>query len=197
MQAGYRIRNVLVIVLQRWNSSQANADGCRPALDRNGQRGIENLLAVKRRTGATISILAALPAICLLLITLGGAAGCSITQANLTESPAVTSDPAVARILVASCYHCHSSEGANQWYAKLQPSRWFGDPALAELNFSDWGTYDAQRRRDAIRQVAAAVDSGAMPPASYLMFHSQARLSQEQKAAIARWAAAEGAAPAH
>ncbi len=136
-------------------------------------------------------------AICLLLITLGTAPGCSTNQANLAASPAVSSDPAVARILAASCYHCHSSEGANQWYAKLQPSRWFGDPALEAVNFSDWATYDAQRRSDAIRQVAAAVDSGAMPPGGYLMFHPQARLDPEQKAAIARWAAAEGAAPAH
>ncbi len=146
---------------------------------------------------ALISMLAAMPAICLLLITLGAAPGCSTSQANLAANPAVSSDPAVARILAASCYHCHSSEGANQWYAKLQPSRWFGNPALAELNFSDWATYNAQRRRDAIRQVAAAIDSGAMPPGGYLMFHPQARLSQEQKAAVAHWAAAEGAVAAH
>jgi hypothetical protein len=138
-----------------------------------------------------------LPLLCLVGATVAAVSGCSSSQPNLTPPAAVTSDPGVGRILAESCYHCHSSEGAGEWYAKLQPSRWFGNPGLDALNFSAWGTYDAQRRKDAIRQIAAVVHAGTMPPKGYLLFHPQARLSAEQKEAIARWAATEGALTAH
>jgi hypothetical protein len=131
-----------------------------------------------------------------LVLVLAATFGCS-SRANPTVSPAVTTDPAVGSILAGSCYDCHSDEGAGQWYAKLQPSRWFGDPALDALNFSDWQTLDTERRKDTIRQIAAVVDDGTMPPHGYLLFHPQARPGPEQKAAIARWATAEGAIPAH
>ncbi len=132
-----------------------------------------------------------------LMVLVVGTFGCSTTQPEVTVRATVTSDPAVAHILAVSCYECHSNEGAGQWYAKLQPSRWFGDRALESLNFSDWGTYDDQRRTDTIRQIASVVDSGTMPPAGYLLFHPGARLSPGQKRVIAKWAAAEGAVAAH
>lgn len=138
-----------------------------------------------------------LSVLCLTLPMLAGALGCSSSRTNLTPGAAVISNPEVARILAVSCYHCHSNEGADQWYAKLQPSRWFGNPALDALNFSQWQNYDARRRMDAIRQVAAVVDAGTMPPRGYLLFHPQARLSPDQRAAIARWAIAAGAVAAH
>ncbi len=131
-------------------------------------------------------------ALCLML----AGSGCSTRQSN-PPAPAVAANPEVARILEVSCYHCHSDEGTAVWYAKLQPSRWFGDSALAALNFSDWPGYDADRRSDAIRQVAAAVESGTMPPHGYLLFHPQARLNGAQKAAIQSWAAGKRARSAH
>jgi len=132
-----------------------------------------------------------LPAVCLTILMLAGMSGCSGSQPNPTPPAAVTSEPGVGRILAVSCYHCHSNEGAEQWYARLQPSRWFGNPALEALNFSDWETLDAQRRKDAIRQIAAVVEANTMPPKGYLLFHPQARLNTEQKAAIAHWAASK------
>jgi hypothetical protein len=142
-------------------------------------------------------ILPALLPFCVAFVLVVGTFGCSSTQPNPTVPPAVTTDSAVGQILATSCYDCHSNEGADQWYAKLQPSRWFGNSALESLNFSDWGTYDTQHRADAIRQIAAVVDSGTMPPGGYLLFHPGARLSPEQKTAIAKWAAAQGAVAAH
>lgn len=101
-------------------------------------------------------------------------------------------------MLAVSCYSCHTTEGSEEFIARLQPSRWFGhDPALEQLNFSQWDSFDAQRRADAARQIAAAVNDSTMPPSGYLMFHSEARLGAEQKAAITRWANALNAVPAH
>jgi len=142
-------------------------------------------------------ILLMLPAVLPAIVLVVAAFGCSSIQPDVTAASAVASNPAVAQVLAVSCYNCHSNQATAQWYAKLQPSRWFGNAALESLNFSDWGTYDAQHRKNAIRQIAAVVDSGTMPPSGYLLFHLGARLSPEQKAAIARWAAAEGVVAAH
>ncbi len=126
------------------------------------------------------------------------AAGCSSSEPALTPAATISPDPEVNRIMAASCYSCHTTEGSEEWIAKMQPSRWFGhDPALEQLNFSQWGTYDSQKRSDAARQIAAAVSDDTMPPSGYLLFHSQARLSPDQKAAITRWADALNALPAH
>jgi hypothetical protein len=137
-----------------------------------------------------------LSVLCVALLAIAGVFACSSTQTTMTPAVEVSPDPAINRVLAQSCYSCHSNE-ALTWYAKLQPSRWFGNSALEDLNFSDWQSYSAGRRKDAIRQIASAVDSDAMPPAGYLLFHQHARLDPEQKAAIDRWAAANGAAVAH
>jgi Haem-binding domain len=136
-----------------------------------------------------------LPAIAIVM-GLSVVAGCSSSEPALTPTPpaAISPDPEVDRILSASCYSCHTVEGSEELVARLQPSRWFGhDAALEQLNFSQWGTYDAQKRADTARQIAAAVNDGTMPPSGYLLFHSQARLSPEGKAAITRWADAVNA----
>jgi Haem-binding domain len=132
-----------------------------------------------------------------LALSLLGAAGCSTSAPNPATAHAVTADPEVGRILAVSCYDCHTTEGTSRWYAKLQPSRWFGNPALEQLNFSQWRSCAAQRRMDAVREIAAAVNAGTMPPADYALFHPQARLSAGEREAVARWAARETALPAH
>ncbi len=137
-----------------------------------------------------------LSVLCLALASIAWAAACASTQTNMIPAIEVSPDPGINRILADSCYSCHSNE-AETWYARLQPSRWLGNSALEDLNFSDWQSYSAERRRDAIRQIASAVDSDAMPPSGYLLFHPHARLTAEQKAAIDRWAAADGAVAAH
>lgn len=125
-------------------------------------------------------------------------AGCSSSEPPLTPAATISPDPEVNRIMAGSCYSCHTTEGSEEWVAKMQPSRWFGhDPALEQLDFSQWGSYDSQKRSDTARQIAAAVNDDTMPPSGYLLFHSEARLSPDQKAAITRWADALNAVPAH
>jgi hypothetical protein len=134
---------------------------------------------------------------CLVLAAFAAASAACGSQNHLAL-PDVAADPTANRVLADSCYHCHSSEEADLWYAKLRPSRWLGNnPAVEQLDFSQWNSYDAQRKEDAVRQIAAAVAAGTMPPRGYLLFHPQARLSAEQKDAIARWAAVAGAVPKH
>jgi len=143
-------------------------------------------------TGQLLSMFAAALALIALL------AGCSSSEPALTPAATISPDPEVNRIMAVSCYSCHTTEGSEEWISRMQPSHWFGhDPALEQLNFSQWGGYDSQKRSDAARQIAAAVNDGTMPPSGYLLFHSQARLSADQKAAITRWADALNAVPAH
>jgi mono/diheme cytochrome c family protein len=124
-------------------------------------------------------------------------AGCSTTTPPLTPANTVSADPQLNQILATSCYGCHTGEGNSQWYAKLEPTQWFNGEALEELNFSDWHSYGALRRKALIGEIAAAVKSGSMPPAGYTLFHPDTRLSAEQKETIAQWAAQADAIPAH
>lgn len=133
----------------------------------------------------------------LALVPMASVVGCSSSQPSPGIPDSVAPDPAIHQILAVSCYQCHTSEGANEWSVRYQPSRLFGNPALDALNFSEWNSYGAQRRSDLVRQITAVVDAGTMPPAGYWLFHPQARLSAGQKATIGRWAAAQEAAPAH
>lgn len=65
--------------------------------------------------------------------------GCSSSEPPLTPAATISPDPEVNRIMAGSCYSCHTTEGSEEWVAKMQPSRWFGhDPALEQLNFSQW-----------------------------------------------------------
>jgi len=64
------------------------------------------------------------------------------------------------------------------------------------LNFSDWQTYDAQKRAGELKSINHSVSTGAMPPGDYTFFDHSARLSEDQKQALLKWAS-EPAAPAH
>ncbi len=129
-------------------------------------------------------------------------AGCSSSQettapeAAPTSANGVSADPQVNAILKSSCYECHSSGGSAPWYAALAPTHLAANSARGVLNFSDWQTYDAQKRAGELNSINHSVSTGAMPPGDYTFFDHSARLSEDQKQALLKWAS-EPAAPAH
>jgi hypothetical protein len=130
--------------------------------------------------------------------------GCSSsgTSAATTRAAAPTAsfaaDPQVYDTLMNSCFDCHSDLGSGSWCAKLAPSYLFGAHEGREtLNFSDWGTLDAERRAAMAAKIAAVVKSGAMPPGDYGFFHPSAELSNEQKQLVLQWTAQQMASSAH
>ena len=139
------------------------------------------------------------------LIAMAGAvmiAGCASTSGNSAESmdttpKGVTSNAAVEQILENSCYGCHSNGGSAPWYASVAPSYLMSNSARADMNFSDWNNFDQSTKAQARGLAASVVAGGEMPPWDFTLLHPSARLTDSDKAAIAQWAAAAPALPAH
>jgi hypothetical protein len=125
-------------------------------------------------------------------------AGCSSSQETTVPEAAnaVSSDPQVSSILQSACYQCHSRAGKAPWYAAVSPTYLASNSARGVLNFSDWQSYDAQKRSAALKSIDEAVSAGSMPPGDYTSLDHSARLSEDQKQALLKWAA-QTALPAH
>lgn len=117
------------------------------------------------------------------------------TTAPRSTNP-VTTDPKVIAILQQSCFECHSSGGRAPWYATLSPTYLAANSARRVLNFSDWHSYDAEKKANALKKIAQTVSGGAMPPGDYTALDHSARLTEDQKQALLNWAA-QSALPAH
>lgn len=122
--------------------------------------------------------------------------GCSSSQQTTTpettaptSANAVSNDPKVDAILRSACYECHSTGGNAPWYAAVSPTYLAANSARGVLNFSDWQTYDAQKKADALKSIGQSVSGGSMPPGDYTALDHSARLREDQKQAILAWAA--------
>jgi uncharacterized membrane protein len=130
-------------------------------------------------------------------------ASCSSSQQTATSEAtvssstnAVSADPQVNAILQQSCYECHSTGGSAPWYAAVSPTHLAANSARRVLNFSDWQTYDAQKRAEALKNIEQSVSAGSMPPGDYTALDHSARLTDDQKQALLKWTS-QPAVPAH
>ena len=94
----------------------------------------------------------------------------------------------VGRILLVSCYNCHSNNTIYPWYSRLQPIGWFLENHInngkAELNFSEFGTYSIRKQKSKLKSMTDLIEKDEMPLPSYTLMHCDARLSKENKKAI-------------
>lgn len=101
----------------------------------------------------------------------------------------------VSNLLKAACYDCHSTEITYPWYSNVAPvSFWINDhieDGSKHLNFSEWATYTAKRKRHKLEEVFEEVEEGEMPLESYTWLHSEAQLTQEQVDLLVNWAKSE------
>lgn len=99
--------------------------------------------------------------------------------------------PEVAATLARSCNDCHSNRTAYPWYSRISPASWFMaghiEEGRRELNFSEWGTYPARRKKRKLEEICEMVESGTMPLGSYTLIHREAVLTAEQSKAICEW----------
>src|SRR5271167_515601 len=121
--------------------------------------------------------------------------GCSSSQNTTAPGPtgsasanAVSTDPRVNAILQKSCYQCHSTGGSAPWYAAVSPTYLAANSARGVLNFSDWQSYDAQKKSDALKNIEASVNGGSMPPGDYTALDHSARLTDDEKMLLIKWA---------
>jgi hypothetical protein len=107
-------------------------------------------------------------------------------------APAETSE-----VLRHACYDCHSNETRWPWYASVAPLSWLirhdVDEGRRRLNFSNWQDYasDPETAAHKLDEIAKAVTRGDMAPWHYRLLHPSARLGEEDRARLARWAAEE------
>jgi hypothetical protein len=95
-------------------------------------------------------------------------------------------------LLKAACYDCHSNNTSYPWYSRITPVNWWMknhvDDGKKELNFSIYTTYNAKQKEHKMKEIIETVKEHEMPIGSYLWMHKEARLSDEQRAALTQWA---------
>ena len=98
----------------------------------------------------------------------------------------------VAEIFDRSCRDCHSSGTRWPWYSNIAPASWFVidhvDHGREHFNYSNWPTYDEQRKLAIRRSSCDMARAGTMPMRSYVLIHRSARLSEGDIAALCAWA---------
>ncbi len=84
-----------------------------------------------------------------------------------------------------ACFDCHSNETRWPAYSRLAPASWLiqhdVSEGRAELNFSEW-----ERPQEEATNAAGAVREREMPPLAYRLMHSGARLTEQERDALAR-----------
>lgn len=102
----------------------------------------------------------------------------------------------VEDLLRRACWNCHSNETRWPWYSHVAPVSWLVSDHVEEgredLNFTEWPREDPQAAVDLIESIGDQVESGAMPPWSYLIMHPEARLTREERQRIVDWSLAAG-----
>ena len=98
----------------------------------------------------------------------------------------------IQAILKRSCFDCHSSHTTFPWYSNIAPVSWFTKHHVEEgrehMNFSTWNSYTDEKKLKYLEKIPKAIES-KMPMASYLIMHSEAKLSDADKEALKVWTA--------
>ncbi|HFC00060.1 MAG TPA: cytochrome C [Phaeodactylibacter sp.] len=94
----------------------------------------------------------------------------------------------ISKMIKSACYDCHSYETKYPWYSNIAPVSWWLkghiDEARGELNFSEWGSYSAKKASHKMEEAMEEVEEKEMPLTPYVIAHSEAKLSEEQRAAL-------------
>lgn len=137
-----------------------------------------------------------------LALFVGALVGMQFIPVDRTNPP-VTSEihasPAVDSILRRACYDCHSNETVWPWYSRVAPISFLVADDVhhgrRHVNFSTWGDYSSAKQIKTIHEIGDQVRTGEMPLWIYLPMHHDARLSDQDKAAIDAWAKSVGPVP--
>lgn len=106
------------------------------------------------------------------------------TNPPVVQEPAW--DAAATRALARrACFDCHSNETEWPAYSRVAPVSWLIQRDVTEgrskLNFSEWN-----RPQEEAGEAAEAVLEGEMPMRAYTLIHAHARLSGDERQALAR-----------
>lgn len=98
----------------------------------------------------------------------------------------------VQQILKTSCNDCHSNYTDYPWYSHITPINFFLASHIEDgkkhLNFSEWSSYENERKEHKMEEIEEMVKKKEMPLPSYLIIHKDAELSESQTEALVDWA---------
>jgi hypothetical protein len=117
--------------------------------------------------------------------------GIQFIPVQRTNPPVLTrldwDSPQTEELARGACMDCHSNETVWPWYSYVAPVSWLiahdVHEARGVLNFSEL-TSDPTQLANITRWIENAIQSGEMPYGPYLLMHSEARLTAEQKQAL-------------
>ena len=105
----------------------------------------------------------------------------------------IPADSSVKSILKQSCYDCHSNETKWPWYSNVAPVSWLisndVNDARKHLNFSEWGSYNAEKQLSKLDDIRDQIRQGDMPLWYYSLMHPSARIKQNEREKIVSWTA--------
>jgi uncharacterized membrane protein len=112
-----------------------------------------------------------------------------VERTNPTVKSEIDAPANVKDILKRVCYNCHSNETEWVWYTKIAPASFLAAQDVRKgrrhLNFSEWNINKETKAKEAIWDV---VREEEMPPWQYRIFHSESKLTQEEKNTLRNWA---------
>ena len=112
-------------------------------------------------------------------------------------NPAVVQEPnwnspETRAIAKRACFDCHSNETIWPWYSNVAPVSWLIYRDVSDgrehLNFSEWdvhpsmpeGEGEGEEHQHGPEVITEVLESGEMPPATYLLLHPEARLTDQE-----------------
>ena len=99
--------------------------------------------------------------------------------------------PDVAAILNRSCRDCHSNETRWPWYTNITPTNWLVANHVHHgrdhFNYSEWMAYEEDDQDKFLGGICSLTRRKRMPLPSYLLLHSDARLSEADVNALCAW----------
>ena len=97
----------------------------------------------------------------------------------------------VKLILKESCFDCHSSNTRYPWYNNITPvNYWLAShvkDGKKHFNMSDWKDASLKKRDHKLDELIEMVEKEEMPLPSYTWTHSEAKLTDDQRASILAW----------
>lgn len=113
------------------------------------------------------------------------------TNPPVNEAIKLNASSDVMGILQKSCYDCHSHETKWPGYSAVAPFSWVivdhVEDGRKALNFSEWSEIDHDIKIKRLKRAIKTVNNGMMPLPSYLRFHDEAVMSDEDKKIVIDW----------
>lgn len=98
----------------------------------------------------------------------------------------------VKEIMTRACYDCHSMQTRYPWYSHVAPVKWLVKNDIVEgrrhVNFSEWGSYEDKEKIKKLDDINEEVKKSEMPPSMYLLMHTDAKLTDQERQKIISWA---------